>query len=304
MDVCFDPRLMEEAVFLALREPHRQCEARRYHASRERLYALEDMEKRERSFQELHVHAFGELKLEHPLAALLNEIPVLRRLGRLNVQAVGLHKEEGADLYDGAQGVTALLKLCPETLVAPDKLVRRMRPELEHLADMLDPGFQYDPQYELAGQTSAQENLIRDRFALLWDLRIEARLAVRGHATEPSHFRLRQRFEKLFGRSSAWSETFARIFDGNDLQRRTQGDLFHFAHEPGAWLRNLGLGDGAGFSNSRPCPVCGFPSTVWAPNPERLSHGAQEYLRTRLPQWSPEQGLCEQCEEMLTVVAR
>lgn len=49
------------------------------------------------------------------------------------------------------------------------------------------------------------------------------------------------------------------------------------------------------------CPVCGFPSYVC--ETDSLEAEVVAYLRTEVPRWCPDQGLCPRCADLYRVRA-
>ncbi|MBI3303065.1 MAG: hypothetical protein HYZ72_13450 [Deltaproteobacteria bacterium] len=75
----YDPRLVEEAIFLAVRG---HPEERTFHAGRDRFYDLADPEARDRAFQEYHVSWFARLRLGAPIEQAFAEQPSISRAVR------------------------------------------------------------------------------------------------------------------------------------------------------------------------------------------------------------------------------
>ena len=303
MRLACDPILIEEVVFLALRRAgERDAEARRFRQRSEQAYRLRDPEERDAAFAALNTEFFERLGLDDAVRKLLAEhAEALARVQTFLLQAVFSNKEEGAELY-GQHGIfTVALRIRPETLADRALTERLCRHEFLHLADMLDPVFAYDPHTRFPGQTQAQQNLARDRFCALWDLRIDARLIAAGHLGAQPREVHASRFQKLFGAGAGADDVFAGLFDGDGLLHATHAGLLAAATTPGrlATFAGMDVPWRAEPSASPPCLACGFPSRVWAAHPERIPEAALRDLRLRLPHWTPEQGLCRHCEEML-----
>ena len=70
---------------------------------------------------------------------------------------------------------------------AEARLTEFLRRELLHVADMCDPAFAYSPTPELGGSCQTDNDLIRDRFRLLWDAFVEARMRRWGWVAPDDH---------------------------------------------------------------------------------------------------------------------
>lgn len=304
-----DPNLMEEAVFLALRRPGASGAAlRAFDERREVFYQIPDREERDAAFASLHAGYFAKLDLAQPVRRMLDERPVISaRVSTFLLHRVFSPKEEGAELFGrkqaepGRGAYNALLRLRPETLLNAPGLERLCRHEFMHLADMLDPAFEYDPAAPFVGATSAQQNLMRDRFVALWDLRIDAQLAAEGHAGEMPRERHADRFRRLFGTGLGWDQLFAYLYDQGLLSRIPHRELlassvdpFHLPH-----VASLELESSGAVAGSPPCPLCGFPTRVWADPGNRWPESVTRALKSAAPQGSPENRVCKQCYELL-----
>ena len=145
-------------------------------------------------------------------------------------------KQEGAELFvrpadDGRPSDrTATVRLRAEMLVDPPRLEPFLRRELRYVADMVDPAFAYEP---TLGQTEsvAQENLLRDRYRVLWAAYVDGRLAQQGRLTDISQTVHADRFAKVLPdlAPAESRELLARVWQADGL---THGDLLAIAREP------------------------------------------------------------------------
>ena len=142
----YDPRLIEEAVFLALRD---RPETREFQKQRERIYEVADPEERERVFGELNRSWFARLGLGKIVEQALHEqSQIASSVASCFVGCVAQAKEEGAELFvapdeelEGTARRIVSIRLRPESLLQPESLLTFLRHELFHVADMLDPAF-------------------------------------------------------------------------------------------------------------------------------------------------------------------
>jgi len=236
----YEPRLIEEAVFCAIRG---RREETAFRAERDRLYEIGDPEAREAGFRAFHASWFERLGLGAGIAEALGEQPsVAAGAARCLVATAPSSGEEGAELFvssgngpAGARGRTLLIRLKPVTLTLPDRLRSLLRHELLHIADMLDPRFGYEPRLPPSAAAPASERLLRERYRVLWDAYIDGRLAVLGRAPAGARAARLGEFTRAFPALGEVAEAaFDRFFGAATL---SHGELVAFAVEPEAVLR-------------------------------------------------------------------
>lgn len=228
----YEPPLVEAAVLAALRD--RPAETA-FHGERDPLYAIEDPEVREARFRALHAHWFERLGLGAAVTGALGEQPdVTARVGRcVVVRARGA--EEGDLLVAGAAGAgggaerTVLLRLRPPSFADPAGLRARLRRELLHVADLLDPEFGYTPEW-LATGGPVPPRLVRERYRIAWDVRVDGRLVRRGWAPAATRAERLRQFAATFPMLGERVEgVFGELFDGTT---RRHAGLLALALEP------------------------------------------------------------------------
>ncbi len=226
------PDLMEEAVLLAERgaEPGVR---RAFRRERDRIYEVTDPEVREAQFHALHLQWFARFGLLADVEEAVNEHPELaRRLAGGRIVRAMARREEGADLIDPAARDAVdprpllVLRLRPESLVAPDTLHGLLRHELLHVADMIDPAFGYERTLPPSDDGPSADNIRRDRYRVVWDVTIDGRLAREGLA----HAGV------CHARWDEFSATFGML---GDQCRRTFERWWHESHPTHAGLAAL-----------------------------------------------------------------
>lgn len=292
----YDPRLVEEAIFLAVRG---HPEERALHAEGDRLYDLADAEARDRAFQQHYASWFVRLGLGAPIEqAFAEQPPIAPAVRGCMVGRALSRKDEGAELFvspsdEGCRernrrSVGLLLR--PESLLDPDALLSFLRHELFHIADMLDPDFAYEPTLPQSEGGPVYDRLLRDRYRALWDATIDGRLLRRGWAPPSRRDEQLRNFTRAFPMLGAeTTELFNRFFDYGP---HTHAELVAFACDPGMTVR---------VSASQPgsrCPLCRFPTYVFEPDPARLPDEVILRIHQDFPQWRPAQGLCRQCADL------
>ena len=292
--IAFMPDLVEEAVLLAEPQAPPQ-EARAFRRERDQIYELTDPEAREAGFNALHRRWFIRFDLGRTVEQVVGErADVGARVSGCRVFRAASRRDEGADLADAARAVddrrpVILIRLRPAALLDPESLQALLRHELMHVSDMLDPAFRYRRTLPAADLGPSHDNLVRDRYRVLWDVTIDGRL-VRAGLADPHIRESRWReFAATFAMlDNRCLEVFEEWFDRTEP---TYSRLIEFAFAPGC------SGDGEHATSGR-CPLCRFPVASLDPHPERLSEPARSAVSAEFPSWSVELGLCSQCLDL------
>ena len=151
----------------------------------------------------------------------------------------------------------------------------------------MDPSFGYQRSLPASDDGPSGDNILRDRYRVLWDVTIDGRLARAGLASRDVREARWQEFASTFTMlgercRDAFDEWFDRV-------RPTHESLVTFALAPDG-STNTG--------HSGRCPLCRFPVASLDPLPDRLSTATQEAIRINHPAWHVEQGLCSQCLDL------
>ena len=298
LPVRYDPLLIEEAVFLTLRG---HPESDLYHQQRNRLYEISDPEEHERSFQDLHRSWFSHLGLASQIEkAVAEQHHLISTVKSCVIVRASRKKEEGAELFvnpeerlSGKERRNVRILICPESfLESPPLLLTFLRHELQHITDMLDPGFGYDPVLPTAEGGPTYDRLLQNRYRVLWDATIDGRMVRRGWAPESIRAERLNDFAQAFPMlGNATAQLFGRFFD---QESHTHSELIAFARDPRAALEGSSETPHPG---SR-CPLCCFPTYVFEENPECLPAEIIFQIRRDFPQWRSAQGLCQQCADL------
>ena len=302
LEIQFDPAWVEEAVFLELKR-RRACGDRHmaavFHAQRSSLYGASGAaDERDARFQQLAERYFHELGLAELVTKRFEECPLVAALVQTaRVQRVWSRKEERVELYvrpapPGRASIeastTLLLGLQAARCLNRDELVAFLRHELMHICDMLDPAFAYEPHPEFGGECDTENDLIRERFRLLWNLFVDGRMRRRGWPL-PGAERSRRGLDQAF---ASWEPKRyeAVLQDLGSRDRCTQRELLELAKDE-RLTRMIGAGGVR-------CPLCHFPTRdgvrawdgEWAP--------IAQAIHADYPDWTPAQGACVQCAEL------
>ena len=298
MRLSYEEDFVEEAVLLCASGRDRSVSSlliRRFHRAREKLYDILDPDERNTAFFRLHLEWFREWGLEKLLTAPLEEFPRLPQA--LNVLAFRKSRgknEEGTELYVNEAGErTGVVALGPQFLVTKTNVDAFLRHELMHLQDMVEPAFGYVPELPVSGPSLNQSRLARERYRLLWDVSIDGRLTFSGRNTVATKEQRSTEFTNAF---SFWTEGRQKeVFESLWTNPSpSHGLLAELVSDP----RQLQAADGP--RPGAPCPLCGFPTFVWA-TPANLSEATASAIRSEFPHWTPEQGACARCSNIYRV---
>ncbi len=188
MNVTVDLPLVEEVVFLGLRDAAIHGDRAGSTELRRRLDSIYDLPvdspERDRAFREFHLEAFERLGHDRLLRGSLREFRLLGRVvPRASFFKAVRQREEGGDLHVRDGSPTAVFRVRPVAFLEPGAFEPWLRRELLHIQDMVDPDFGYRPDLGEDPGDAARFNLIRDRFAVLWQLSIDGRLGLPSEAS-------------------------------------------------------------------------------------------------------------------------
>lgn len=302
VEIRFDPALVEEAVFLELKRREASGdhhEAQAFHAQRSRLYgATGAADEYEARFQQLADRYFHELGCAELVTKRFEECPLVAALVQMaTVQRVWSRKEERVELYvrpaphgraSTEASTTLLLGLQAARYLNRDELVAFLRHELMHISDMLDPAFAYDPHPEFGGECETENDLIRERFRLLWNVWVAGRMR-RNEWPLPDAERSRRRLDQAF---ASWEpkRREAVLQDLGSRDRCTQRELLDLAKDE-RLTRMLGAGGVR-------CPLCHFPTRDGVRAWDGELALVTQAIQADYPDWTPTQGACLQCAEL------
>jgi hypothetical protein len=232
----YDPRLLEEAVFLAERAGHNAPGLRR---ERDRIYETVDDE-RERRFADLYRSWFNRLELGKVIERAVQEQPAIASLpGSCFVVYAARAKEEGAELFVDSEGAgesrrTLRILVRPASLLNGESLLTFLRHELLHIADMLDPHFAYEPDLPASESGPTYDALLRSRYKVLWDTAINGRMVNRGWLPPSARGEQLAEFTVTFPMLEQATEP---IFDAFfSIERHSHRQFVAFAQDPRAAL--------------------------------------------------------------------
>ena len=297
IDTTYAPDLVEEAVLLAERTAGGDA-IRGFRRERNAVYDIADPERRDAAFRDVHLRWFVRMGLHRPVEEAIEERAELAgRVAQVRVLRALRRQEEGADLFDralpdaaGRRQPLMALRLRASALLDAEPLRALLRHELMHVADMLDPAFGYERSLPPSDDGPSADNIVRDRYRVLWDVTIDGRLARAGLGHPDARAARCREFGATFSMlgdraGDMFEEWFDRIVP-------THQAVAAFAVTPPG-----PPGDERGGSTGR-CPLCRFPVASLDQHPERLTPAARSQIERDFPSWSIERGLCPQCLDL------
>ena len=298
MHLHYDEDFVEAAIQNCIGGPGRRISSlqiTRFNREREKLYDILDPDERNNAFFHLHLEWFRDWGLEKMLLEPLRDFPLLEKALRALVfrQSRGKN-DEGTELYVNETGDrTGVVAMRPERLARETVLSPFLRHELNHLHDMVDPGFGYEPELPEIGPSVSHHPLARERYRLLWDVAIDGRLTRCGLLTIGTKD---QRWLDFVGAFSFWPqsrqhEVFESLWANPAPNHRILVELICDSRHAQA---NAGPQPGAA------CPLCGFPTFAWV-SQGRLTEDIVSAVRSEFPHWNPERGACARCAEIYRV---
>jgi hypothetical protein len=307
VDLRYTPEMLEEAVAIeALRRDASGDGAwiRDFHLVTDPYYKLPEAE-RDTRFREANALFFQHLGLSRPLEAAAREAAALGPLvDELVLDRATTATEEEGDLF-GREGAkpSARIRVRVKRFEDLAALEGFFRHELRHLDDMMRPAFGYRAQARLAVRP-AEENLVRARLRLLWNLTVAgaiARSGKRGAATREEWAAMTAKNYPGFTRE-AREKVLARLWDSGDA---TWEQLMDLALNPKKLLRYAGVpGDESPRGPGALCPMCSFPTFDWYPDPGALPEAALSTIHADFPLWTASEGACRQCTDSYVLRSR
>ncbi len=294
MRVQIDQDLIEESVHAAM-IGHSETEA--FHRQRESCYEAPP-EERDARFAGCFRGWFERLHLARPIDAALGEQPTIaERVAQVRISAARRSKEQGVELFVAPPELGAPdpesrmlhIRVLAAVLADSDATLAVLRPELLHVADMLDPGFGYRPHLPAAQSGPTHDRMLLDRYSALWAASVIGRLVRAEVMAQPHRQRALARLARTFPmHAERAEEVFGFLLDG---ARPTHDEIVALAMSP----RSLG-DEAEGRDRSHRCSLCGCPTTRFEPADRLLD--IVEIIRTYTPAWTVDDAVCPQCADL------
>lgn len=277
VEVVYDDALIREAVE---RENARRMDRGDLSLQKEliRVYFVSAVARPE-AFQAAFRRLFAKFPCIRTLDSVLAGFPdIARSVNRVVVQRTA--DEEFGDLVDRAGEQVVVLELRVDTIFDECRLTSVARFQLEHVRDLLDPAFRFS-------RSPLRNNLVRDRYRLFWDIRIDARL---GGARRQEYGR---RLAALYGSLDPrrCDRILQFLYAARDLDHPR---LLELAGSVRNLVAAAGISEPTNPLPGSPCPLCGFPTFDWAPVADWSLARA---INGDYPNWTPAHGACGRCLE-------
>lgn len=307
MRFSFDPGLTEAVVWREIERREQEGDLSlfaTYHEYADRIYEFRRAEERQPEFEKLHEKFFRMLGFADAIEGAFEEFPELKsKVREVFVGSALSRSEEGADLSRDLQIIG--IKIRVERFEDLGTLKGFLRRELLHACDMLDEQFGYLPPEVLSSMPGAEQNLVRERFRLLWDIYVDSRLVRRGRGSADWRELRLAEFAAFYRKLP--EHLRSRIFDSLwQAERLTHAELLEMARDlnklVGRYERHaLDLsGEERASMPGAPCPLCRFPTYAWS---NELTVEIIKLIKQDSPAWEPEQGACERCVELYSLKA-
>jgi len=290
--IYFDSDFVEEAAFLTIKAKGDHEEwVKKFDRIREEIYNQDiSGEEKDKLFKNFSEACFLELGLHHVFEKVYAEFPLFLNSNlEIFVKRIWNKNKEDSDLYVHGNLKRVVLTLQANRILSLASLEAFLRHQLMRISDILDSNFAYSPTVELGGKNEIEDNLIRDRFRILWDMYIDARLHRKNLSTIIPEEGRKKIFEKVFSFLPSVDQEglYQKITKGSIY---TQADLLKFAcHE-----RQTNVLDKGGVR----CPLCDF--VCYDLKKEWLKEDLFliDEIQKDYPIWEPSIGLCVQCLDM------
>ncbi len=291
--IIFDDWFIEESVFryaVYLEQRQSSASVRDFCTERETLYNTNSGKERENAFRSFYQKWFASFGLKDIFYNVFSEFPLLNKPEvALRIKSVYSRKDESSELFRGEKFLTVLVTLQCERITQPEYLKAFLRHELMHASDMIDEKFCYDAAIGIHSVNDTEENLIRERFRILWAMYVDARIQLRGFTP----LWPREKYSKDIGAAfRSWpKEEIGRMLRQLESEQAfKQIDLIRWSTDA-RLTKNLGEG-------GLVCPVCGLSS--YSNSDTKSADGANviKTIQKAYPAWRPEMGICPQCFDL------
>lgn len=308
LNIFYDPYMVEEIVFSEVRKLEAGDASHiyeDYHNLADKIYEMEKEEQGDK-FIELNKDFFNRLGLNEVIRGVVEELPDLKeKIEEIHVRKASTPVDIGADLVDANRKL--VVRIFPEQYLDIPSLKKVLRHEFLHTIDVLNEEFGYEDA-KLA-DVPTEENIIRERFRLFWDISVDSRLEKWGKESIQTKRERFAEFETLY--SKIPSEKSQIVFEGLWADEElTYLKMVALAKDPCKLLTTYGVLDMAGIANTskrillpgHPCPLCKFPVYDWIDTSE-IDEEVINGIKEDFPDWQMDDGICERCVECYSVRA-
>lgn len=313
--ILYDTKLTEAVVRQEVDKKERAGDVslmEEYHKEVDPIYDIDDVIDREEEFDKLYEKFFlNNLGYEKVIKEVFDEFPFLKeKISDIYIN-MDLMREEANLMKKDPDEPTNLrkikFKMRPEIFDDKNELRKSIRHELMHVKDMLDDDYGYDTKVP-AGLNTTEENFLRDRYKILWDIYIDSRLIKEGRETMETKEKRFAWFSGIYRKLT--NEQKVVMFDNFwNKEKITHQEILAMAADMMQAVPLLG-GDATDaelekekqtYWSGRPCPLCNFPTYKWANEinlEDEKAKKLQNAIKADFPKWTAEEGACERCAEL------
>ena len=313
--ILYDAKLTEAVVRQEVDKRERKGDLslmEEYHKEVDPIYDIDDALDREEEFDKLYEKFFlNNLGYGKVIKEVFDEFPFLNeKISDVYIN-MDLMREEAnlmkKDPDEPGNLRKIKFKMRPEIFGDTNELRKSIRHELMHVKDMLDDDYGYDIRVP-AGLNTTEENFVRDRYKILWDIYIDSRLIKEGRETMETKEKRFAWFSGIYRKLP--NEQKVVMFDNFwNKEKITHKEILDMATDMMKAVPLLG-GDASdaelekekqSYWSGRQCPLCKFPTYKWSNdiNPEdENAKKLQNAIKADFPKWTAEEGVCERCAEL------
>lgn len=306
-EIIYDIQLVDDIVYKGLAERERNGDIalyEEYHELRNDIYEIEQA-LRPKRFRDLDHDFFYRLGYDRFLLEILDEYPdVMEAVEEVHVRRATTKQNEGSNVVD--DGKKVVIRLYSDQFIEGQEICKVLRHELMHVADMMDEGFGY--RAELSQCSPMEGRIIRDRYRLFWDIRVDGRLHGEGRETIATKEERKKEFVSFFRKIPEKTRDliFEKLWEGKEpLTHHKMIDISKDVNKLMEVVRESGSGISSDLEEEVEkigplpgtiCPLCGFPTSAWV---EDLGTGEEivKMIKADFPDWGAHDGVCFRCAE-------
>lgn len=314
INILYDTKLTEAVVRQEVDRKEKEGDSslmEEYHKEVDPIYDIEDVIDKEEAFDALYEKFFlDNLGYGKVIKEVFDEFPFLtEKISDIYIN-LDLMREEANLMKKDPDEPSNLrkikFKMRAEIFCDKNELRKAIRHELMHVKDMLDDDYGYDTKVP-AGLNTTEENFVRDRYKIFWDIYIDSRLIREGRETMETKEKRFAWFSGIYKKLPAEQKVV--MFDNFwNKEKITHQEILDMATDMmkavpllGGDISDLDEQEKKSYWSGRPCPLCNFPTYKWANDinlEDEKAKKLQEAIKADFPKWTAAEGVCERCTEL------
>ncbi|OGW63870.1 MAG: hypothetical protein A3J72_06620, partial [Nitrospirae bacterium RIFCSPHIGHO2_02_FULL_40_19] len=278
MNIQYDTTLTEAVVRQEIEKRERKGDLsllEEYHKKVDPIYEIDDVSDREDEFDILYEQFFlNNLGYGNLIKEILEEFPSLNdKVSDIYINRDLMREEANLmkkDSDDTGNLRKVKIKVRVETFDNTNELRKALRHELMHVKDMLDEDYGYD--IKVSALNVTEENFIRDRYKILWDIYIDSRLTKEGRETIENKDKRFAWFSGIY-KKVPYPQRVVMFDNFWGKERMTHKEILDMSTDMIKTVAVMGgnasdteLEEGEKKETQRhgtPCPLCQFPTYKW-----------------------------------------